>query len=218
MKIAHKMLIVPVVALACLLAMGALSYFAMQQNESRMRELKDVTLAAERLANQQAIALGQVHADVYAKIAIAASLSDEQFKQFGAQTDVQLNAIAQGLTELRKFSGAAAEAAHALPAIERYRSSVAQALDLASMDPNTGVAAMQNAATHYQQVRGQLRQVLQNLDHRTADALQETKHAGQRAGWLSLGTDGHRLCPAGPDRHLGGAFRRAPHRRGVPRR
>ncbi|MEG1054856.1 MAG: HAMP domain-containing protein, partial [Janthinobacterium sp.] len=188
MKIAHKMLIVPVVALACLLAMGALSYFAMQQNESRMRELKDVTLAAERLANQQAIALGQVHADVYAKIAIAASLSDEQFKQFGAQTDVQLNAIAQGLTELRKFSGAAAEAAQALPAIERYRSSVAQALDLASMDPNTGVAAMQNAATHYQQVRGQLRQVLQNLDHRTADALQETKHAGQRAGWLSLGT------------------------------
>ncbi|OEZ50776.1 hypothetical protein JAB1_18940 [Janthinobacterium sp. MP5059B] len=93
MKIAQKMLIVPVVALACLLAMGALSYFAMQQNEQRMRELKDVTLTAERLANQQAIALGQVHADVYAKIAIAASLSDEQFKQFGAQTDGQLNAI-----------------------------------------------------------------------------------------------------------------------------
>ena len=188
MKIAQKMLIVPVVALACLLAMGALSYFAMQQNESRMRALKDVTLTAERLANQQAIALGQVHADVYAKIAIAASLSDEQFKQFGAQTDGQLNAIAQGLKELKQFSGAATEADQALPGLERYRASVAQALDLASMDPNTGVAAMQNAATHYQQVRGQLRQVLQNLDHRTVDALQETKNAGQRAGWLSLGT------------------------------
>ena len=182
------MLIVPVVALACLLAMGALSYFAMQQNERRMRELKDVTLTAERLANRQAIALGQVHAGVYAKIAIAASLSDAQFKEFGTQTDSQLNTIAQGLTELKSYAGAVAEAAQALPAVERYRASIAQALDLASMDPNTGVAAMQGATTHYQLVRKQLDQVLLNLDQRTGDALQETKNAAQRAAWLSLGT------------------------------
>jgi len=182
------MLIVPVVALACLLAMGAMSYFAMQQNERRMHELKDVTLAAEQLANRQAIALGQVHAEVYAKIAIAASLSDTQFKDFGTQTDSQLNAITRGLTELKSYAGAADEAAQALPAVERYRASIAQALDLASMDPNTGVAAMQGAGTHYQQVRKQLNQVLLNLDRRTGDALQETKNAGQRAAWLSLGT------------------------------
>ncbi|APA71342.1 chemotaxis protein [Janthinobacterium sp. 1_2014MBL_MicDiv] len=182
------MLIVPLAALACLLAMGALSYVGMQQNEQRMRGLKDVTLAAERLANKQVIALSQVHADAYARIAIAASLSEAQFKQFGAHTDGQLNAIAQGLTQLKTYPGAATEAAQALPAVERYRSSVAQALDLASMDPNTGVAAMQNAATHYQQVRTQLRQVLLNLDRRTADALQDTRSAGQRAAWLQLGT------------------------------
>ncbi|OFJ47134.1 hypothetical protein BA896_022165 [Janthinobacterium lividum] len=86
-----------------------------------------------------------------------------------------MNAIVQGLTQLKTFSGAATEAAQALPGIERYRASVAQALDMASMDPNTGVAAMQNAATHYQQVRGQLRQVMLNLDRHTADALLETK-------------------------------------------
>ncbi|HEU5434965.1 MAG TPA: methyl-accepting chemotaxis protein [Telluria sp.] len=188
MKIAHKMLIVPVVALLCLLAMGAMSYVAMQQNERRMHDLKDVTLTAERLANRQAIALGQVHAEVYAKIAIAASLSDAQFKEFGSQTDSRLNTIKQGLTELKGYAGAAAEATQALPAIERYRASIAQALDLASMDPNTGVAAMQGATTAYQQVRTQLDHVLLNLDHRTGDALQETKTAGQRAAWLSLGT------------------------------
>ena len=85
------------------------------------------------------------------------------------------------MKELQKFSGAATEAGQALPGVERYRASVAQALDLASMDPNTGVAAMQNAAGHYQQVRGQLRQVLLNLDQRTVVALQETKNAGQRS-------------------------------------
>ena len=182
------MLIVPVVALGCLLALGAVSYLAMQQNERRMHELNDVTLTAERLANRQAIALGQVHAGVFAKIAIAASLSEAQFKEFGTQTDRQLNTITQGLTELKSYAGAATEAAQALPAVERYRASIVQALDLASMDPNTGVAAMQGATTHYQLVRKQLDQVLLNLDRRTGDALQETKTAGQRAAWLSLGT------------------------------
>ena len=182
------MLIVPVVALLCLLAMGAMSYLAMQQNERRMHDVKDVTLRAERLANRQAIVLGQVHAEVYAKIAIAASLTEAQFKTFGTQTEQQLNAIMQGLTELKGYAGASAEAAQALQAIERYRASIAQALDLASMDPNTGVAAMQGATTQYQLVRQQLDQVLINLDRRTGDALQETRNASQRAAWLSLGT------------------------------
>ena len=182
------MLIVPLVALLCLLAMGAMSYLAMQQNERRMHDVRDVTLAAERLANHQAVALGQVHAAVYAKIAIAASLSDAQFKEFGKQTDQQLNAITQGLTALKGYAGAAAEATQALPAVERYRASIVQALDLASMDPNTGVAAMQAATTHYQLVRKQLDQVVINLDQRTSDALQETRDAGQRAAWFSLAT------------------------------
>ncbi|MGV7209413.1 methyl-accepting chemotaxis protein [Oxalobacteraceae bacterium A2-2] len=188
MKIAHKMLIVPAAALACLLAMGALSYLSMQQNERRMQDLKDVTFAALRSATQQSIVLGQVHAASYAKIAIAASLKEEELAAYGKQAAGQLETIARDLGPLRQVEGARQEVEQALPLIEKYRAGVAQALDLASMDPNTGVASMQGADTQYQQVRTLLGNVVSNLGKQTDAALADSKAADQRATWITLAT------------------------------
>ena len=145
MKIAHKMLIVPAAAMTGLLCLGGLSYFSMQENERRMQDLKDVTFAALQQASQQSIALGQIHAATYARIAIAGSLTEDDLKRYGEQANAGLGAISKELDLLKTRPGAA-EAAQALPLVRQYRASVAQALDLASMDPNTGVAAMQEDA------------------------------------------------------------------------
>ncbi|MYN37829.1 HAMP domain-containing protein [Duganella sp. FT109W] len=185
MKIAHKLLIVPAAALTALLCVGILSYLSMQENERRMQSLKDVTFNALQQASQQSIALGQLHAATYARIAIAGSLSEDELKRYGEQTSTGLVAISKELTELKALPGAT-EAAQALPLVEQYRASVVQALDLASMDPNTGVAAMQQADGHYQQVRTLLAKVVANLGRETDQALQEGKDADRQANWITL--------------------------------
>ncbi|MYM80701.1 HAMP domain-containing protein [Duganella sp. FT50W] len=187
MKIAHKLLIVPAAALAGLLCLGGLSYFSMHANERRIQDLKDVTFVALQQASQQSISLGQVHAATYARIAIAGSLSEDELKKYGAQANDGLAAIASELDKLKTMPGAA-EAAQALPLVQQYRGSVAQALDLASMDPNTGVAAMQAADGHYQQIRALLGQVMDSLNRQTDLSLQESKRAGQQANWITLVT------------------------------
>ena len=185
MKIAHKMLIVPAAAMTGLLCLGGLSYFSMQENERRMQDLKDVTFAALQQASQQSIALGQIHAATYARIAIAGSLSEDDLKRYGEQANAGLGAISKELDLLKALPGAA-EAAQALPLVRQYRASVAQALDLASMDPNTGVAAMQEADGRYQQVRALLARVVADLGRETDKVLREGKDADRRANWITL--------------------------------
>ena len=184
-KIAHKLLIVPAAAMAGLVFLGGVSYFAMQDDERRMQGLKDVTFSALQQASQQSIALGQVHAATYARIAIAGSLTETELKQYGEQANSSLGTISKALDQLRALPGAAA-AAQALPLVDQYRASVAQALDLASMDPNTGVAAMQGADGHHQKLRALLAKVVANLGHETDQALQEGKDANRQANWITL--------------------------------
>ena len=188
MKIAHKILIVPAAAFCCLLLMGLLSFFSMRQNEARMHDLKENTFAAFRSASQQTIAIGQLHAEVYAKMAIAASLSEQDMKAFGEKVNQEVAQVAKEVARLQSNPEAAELARQVPPLLEKYRAGVAQALDLASMDPNTGVAAMQGAGDNYRQLRALLAGVLARLDAHTNESLLATKGANGRAMWASLFT------------------------------
>ncbi|WP_229634273.1 methyl-accepting chemotaxis protein [Duganella qianjiadongensis] len=185
MKIAHKLLVVPAAALACLMFLGTVSYFSMQDNEGRIQDLKETTFVALRTASQQSNVLGQVHSASYAKIAIAGSLTEADLASFGKQTSGELDKVAGELTRLKDMTGAS-DAAQALPMLAAYRAGVAQALDLASMDANTGVAAMQSADGQYQKMRGVLDKVVGNLNHQADLSLQEAKTADSRAVWVIL--------------------------------
>ncbi|MBY0555580.1 MAG: HAMP domain-containing protein [Burkholderiaceae bacterium] len=179
------MLVVPAAALACLMFLGAVSYFSMQDNEHRIQQLKDSTFVALRTASQQSNVLGQIHSSSYAKIAIAGSLTEAELESFGKRTTAELDKVGQELGRLKDMEGASA-AAQALPMLAAYRASVAQALDLASMDANTGVAAMQGADGQYQKMRTLLEQVVSSLNQQTETALQESKASNGGAVWIIL--------------------------------
>jgi len=185
LKIAHKLLVVPAAALACLMFLGTVSYFSMQDNEGRIQDLKESTFVALRTASQQSNVLGQIHSASYAKIAIAGSLTEAELAGFGKQTSTELDKVAAELNRLKDMTGAS-EAAQALPMLAAYRTGVAQALDMASVDANTGVAAMQGADGQYQKMRGVLDKVVGNLNHQADLSLQEAKTADRRAVWMIL--------------------------------
>ncbi len=165
--------------------LGTVSYFSMQDNEGRIQDLKDTTFVALRTASQQSNVLGQIHSASYAKIAIAGSLTEADLASFGKQTASELDKVGNELTRLKDMTGAN-EAALALPMLAAYRAGVAQALDLASMDANTGVAAMQGADGQYQKMRAVLDKVVGNLNKQADLSLQEAKTADSRAVWVIL--------------------------------
>jgi len=65
----------------------------------------------------------------------------------------------------------------ALPLLQSYKSSVINAIDMASMDPNIGIASMQNATSDFNILRDQLAETLTALEKETSLSIQEGEQA-----------------------------------------
>lgn len=181
MKIIHKMFIAPLTALLCLVVLGGLSLSAMNQQVQRMTELTDVSFAAYRTANAQIIALGQIHAEVYGKIAIMASLDEKTVKERTRNFEQRIDAVLAELTTMQSNPALSSMVKRAQPILTRYKKTVSGAIDMASLDPNTGIAAMQNANTEYLALRAELDATVKSVDEKTSSAM------------LAGKTDNHRM-------------------------
>ena len=180
MKIIHKMFIAPITAIVCLALIGALSLLAMQGQDKRMLELNDVTFSAFRSASAQTIALGQIHAEVYAKIAIMASLDEKAVKLFNQQLEQKIDGVLAEFSKMQSNPALSTMLERSKPILGRYKKTVLAAVDMASMDPNTGIASMQNANAEYQALRAELDATVKQLDAKTTQAMQESKSANQQ--------------------------------------
>jgi nitrogen fixation/metabolism regulation signal transduction histidine kinase len=72
----------------------------------------------------------------------------------------------------------------ALPIVARYKSAVINAIDLASMDANTGVAAMQNASDEYVKLKALMDNTLETLEQDTTKAIESSNTANARMLWV----------------------------------
>ncbi len=163
MKILHKMLLAPLSAMLSLLLIGLLFFITMQAQDKRMVQLKDKNFAEFSQANQQTILLSQLHSEIYGHIAIMASLEESAVNRISDDFVSRSTSIKQayigvldGDTETAKVLG---------EHIQAYQKAVLSALEMGSMDPNTGIASMQTATAEYQAVK----EILMNLNTKLAD-------------------------------------------------
>ena len=184
MKIVHKMFIAPVTAMIFLTLIGVTSVVAMKQQDQRMLDLKDVTFSGFRGASAQTIALGQIHAEVAGKMAIMASLDEKAVKQLIADTSQKIDAVAAEFAKMQANPSLKAMASTVLPITAKYKKSVTDAIDLASMDPNTGIAAMQGATAEYGKLRDELAITVKQLDAQTTASIYASKAANEKMLWL----------------------------------
>jgi nitrogen fixation/metabolism regulation signal transduction histidine kinase len=184
MKILHKMFIAPAAAILCLILVGVISLLSMAQQNSRMLELKDVTFAGFRSASNQTIVIGKIHSDVYQKMAIMGSLDEPAIKQLSTMTAKRIDDFAQKFEQMRTHARLGSVANEALPIVARYKSAVINAIDLASMDANTGVAAMQNASDEYVKLKALMDNTLEVLEQDTTKAIESSNTANARMLWV----------------------------------
>ena len=185
MKIWHKILIAPAVAIVFLLALGITAYTVLMRQQSTLADLFEHRFGSYQTAASAVHDVGEVHAGVYRLFSIIGSLGDARIKQaedallgridnvsrqvasFAAQKDLDAQ-------ERRAAEGVGAKLA-------KYRKSVDLAIDLGSGDVNTGTAAMQTADADFQEISKELAQLV-DIETRLA----QERYTAAKAAFASV--------------------------------
>ena len=149
MKIFQKMLIAPAVAIAFMLVIGGVGYSALKTTQGSLSEILETRMDHAARASDVNADLLDVHASVYRLFTwinnYDAKTTEQEIKALAARVDGMA-------TTMKKFAGqddanaeerAAAEKIAEL--LGKYRKSIESAIDLAGIDINMGLSAMQTA-------------------------------------------------------------------------
>jgi len=149
MKLKARILIPAGICLAATIAVGFTGMAAMNQIGRMLQDTNEHELSAFTRALQIKGALAELQAFSYREVTIAGSLSNDQVKQARASIAAQIATQEKELQSLAADLAKDNEASTALSAVlsdlGKYAKSVDQAVDMASADANTGIAAMQSA-------------------------------------------------------------------------
>jgi methyl-accepting chemotaxis protein len=132
--------------------------------------------------------VGEMHGGVYRTIALIGSLDDAKVKSLRGQLKTQIEGLTRTLTTLAEMEATPAETdVHinaTLPLLKAYLAKADAAVDLASVDPNTGVAAMQDAEARYKEVATLMGKIVQSMgaDQQTASDSQQAN--ARRRAWI----------------------------------
>ncbi|WP_394415106.1 methyl-accepting chemotaxis protein [Roseateles sp. BYS78W] len=167
MKLAAKMLMPPLAALVVVLVIGLgnnmLSLRGVVAANDAGQQRNEVFMTTVAVQTQ----VGEMHGGVYRTIALIGSLDDAKVKELRAQLKSQVEGLSRTLTTLAEMDITQAETdAHinaALPLLKAYLAKADAAIDLASVDPNTGVAAMQEAEDRYKELATLIAKIVQSM-------------------------------------------------------
>ncbi len=184
MKIVHKLFIAPAVAMAFLILIGGMVYFFSGEQDRRLLRLKEDTFEGFRGISAQTIALGQINSEVYANIAIMASLDEKAITGISKDINDKTSKITSELKRLENNRSVKETVQKLLPILNRYTTAVLSAIDMASVDPNTGIASMQTATREFNALKSELDMNLQHLEKETSSTIATSKADNQRMLWM----------------------------------
>ncbi|MEY2892747.1 MAG: hypothetical protein RJA98_2655 [Pseudomonadota bacterium] len=130
----------------------------------------------------------ELHAGVYRSVALIASLDEPKIKAYRADLARQLDdvktVIGSAVGSLGNDAEVAAQVAKAGQLIDKYKGQADSAVDLASVDPNTGVAAMQSADTTFAETAQALGAISTRLNALSSATIDDSATRSQRIALL----------------------------------
>lgn len=149
MKLGAKLLTAPLLTAMVVLITGQISAALISLESEKGLVSSRTSLEHFKTTARVQQELGQVHARVYKTVALTGSMDERQIKVFRTELGTQVSAIQQLADTLATESAGDASMRAAVTEVamqlEKYTRQADMAIDLASVDPNTGVAAMQGA-------------------------------------------------------------------------
>jgi methyl-accepting chemotaxis protein len=173
MKLGFKLLLAPVATATVLLAALAGGTWFSSSEARATRESSAAQFALLKTLSERTEQAKQVHAETYRTVALMASLDEARVKAVRDGLPARLADLKVTLSQLQTGSGDAElsrVAADALKQIDRYVKAADGAIDMASVDMNTGMAALQTADEAQSALSSALALTIGRVDTLTAAA------------------------------------------------
>uniref|UniRef100_UPI002FC79BC8 methyl-accepting chemotaxis protein n=2 Tax=unclassified Hydrogenophaga TaxID=2610897 RepID=UPI002FC79BC8 len=188
MKLSHKLILAPVITAAVVLATGQLNtYFSGQSSVATSARFTQELEQFQSLSDVQD-KVGRMHVEVYRLMTIIGSVEEAKTTAFRKTMAEQSQGIQRELGALAEKAPADGpvrpELQTATVQIGEFLKRSDSAIDLGTVDPNTGVAAMQGADEAYAQLAKSLAAVKQQMKDVSMAAATAANDASSRMNWL----------------------------------
>jgi len=192
MKLGPKLLAAPLATALVVLAVGQLNSVMLLGSAADSRAAFQASVGEFKTVGAVKEQLAEVHAGVYRTVALIGSLDEARITASRSQLKTQLEAAKRSFTALGESD--ADPALHAVlakagPQIDRYLKQADEAIDLSSVDPNTGVAAMQGADKSFGELVATASAIVARIEE-TTDGAAAAAEARARNISLMLGALG----------------------------
>ena len=108
MRIWHKILVAPAVAIVFLVALGAVSWQMLSRQNAALEDLARLRMAASQTAAEAAGDVSDVHSNVYRLFTWITNLKEDQIKKVSQEQHQRIDALIQMLATLAKQPGLSA--------------------------------------------------------------------------------------------------------------
>ena len=198
MKLATKLLAAPLLTAVVLFGAGQVNGLLMSRAASTNLATFQAQLEDFRTLGSAQEQLAQVHTGVYRTVTLIASMDEPKVKAYRAGLVTQLagvKRVAAAIGEAHAADAALRESLAALgKQLDQYQAQADTAIDLSSVDPNTGIAAMQTADATFAGAAKSMNAVVKHVEAGTASTIAAADAGTRQIAWL-LGAAGL-LCAA----------------------
>jgi len=154
MKVWHKILVAPGVAIAFLALLGAMSYSVLTHQHSTLSDLYNMRMGNYRLVAESAQAISEVHSNVYRLLTWVGNLKEDKIKLIIGEQDARIDGVSKNLARFAALAGLHEEERKIAQAVAKklakYKQDVDTAIDLSVADVNYGMTSMQTADDGFQ--------------------------------------------------------------------
>ncbi|GAB4569182.1 MAG: hypothetical protein Tsb007_45980 [Rhizobacter sp.] len=149
MNLGAKLLAAPLLTAVLVLAIATVNTVMQNRTASQSHASFKADMESFRTITSAQDQFAQIHASVYKTVALINSLDEPKVKAFRSALVNQLGGLKRTLAHLAEAGVSDAELSASMGAlgqqIDKYGKQADSAIDLSTVDPNTGIAAMQGA-------------------------------------------------------------------------
>jgi methyl-accepting chemotaxis protein len=193
MKLGIKLLLAPLLTAAVLLVAGQLNTLMMNRAADQARAEFTEELGEFKTTSSVQQQLGLIHTSVYRTLGVIGSMDEPKIQAFRSDLAKQLDGVKRVTSVLTQNSALnpsmSAAVSNMSSQIDKYAKQADSAVDLSSVDPNTGIAAMQGADAAFMGLNKTIAD-LQTSFEAHADATSSSAQARARTISLALALTG----------------------------
>jgi methyl-accepting chemotaxis protein len=165
MKVWHKIVAAPAVAIVFLALLGAASYGVLTRQHAALQDMYQQRFGSYQLAANSAQAISEVHSNVYRLFTWIANLKEDKITEISRAQYARVDEVTGNIG---KFAAKADQdpeehrlAEVIIKKLGKYKKDVTIAIDLSTVDVNTGMASMQTADSGFQSLLKDFNQLVQ---------------------------------------------------------